>query len=338
MIAVTGGTGLVGTHLLLHLLQKKEKVKVLKRDNSSTDFVKKVFSWYVDNPDEYFSKIEWVNGDILDIFSLEELFEGVDKVYHTAAMVSFEKDDRDILLKTNIEGTANVVNSLLEKKNVKLCHVSSIGSLGRTSNEKKYITEKTHFSSSVNPSIYSISKFESEREVWRGINEGLKAVIVNPSVILGPGDWNTGSAKLFKTVFEGLKYYTSGTNGFVDVNDLVEIMITLEDSDISGEQFIVSSENVSYKELFIWMAESLGVKPPGKKAGKFLSAVAWRALKIKSVITGKKSSITKETANTARQTYLYDNSKLLKYIDFKYTPVKETVERTAKLFLEDNGF
>jgi nucleoside-diphosphate-sugar epimerase len=336
MIAVTGGTGLVGAHLLLHLLKKGEKVKALKRKNSSIKLVEKVFSYYCEQPEKYLSQVIWTEGDILDYFSLEDAFEDVNKVYHCAAMVSFESEDKSLLLKTNIEGTANVVNVLLKDKTVKLCHVSSIGALGRASDSKKMITEKTHFSSSVNPSVYSLSKYESEREVWRGIIEGLNAVIVNPSVIIGPGDWNKGSSKLFQTVFNGLKYYTGGVNGFVDVNDLVKIMITLTDSSVNGEQFIVNSENVPYKQIFEWIAQALMVKPPDREAGRVLSELAWRILKIKKIITGKKSSITKETAKTARQIYKYDNTKLLNYIDFKYTPVKETVYKTAEFFLNEN--
>jgi nucleoside-diphosphate-sugar epimerase len=337
MNTVTGGTGLLGAHLLFHLLQKVEKVRALKRKDSSLKLVKRVFSWYTNDPESLLSKIEWVDGDILDIFSLEKLFDGAQNVFHTAARVSFDKNDRELLLKTNIEGTANVVNVLLEMKDVKLCHVSSIGAFGRVSDRKKLITEKTHFSTSENPSVYSISKYESEREVWRGIVEGLDAVIVNPSIILGPGNWNKGSSKLFTTVYKSLNFYTGGENGFVDVNDLAKIMIRLMESDISGEQFIVSAENVTYWQFFQWMAEALKVKPPEKKAGKLLSSLTWRALKVKELVTGEKSSITRETAQTAQQVYRYDNSKLLKTIDFKYTPIKQTIQKTATIFLREHA-
>ncbi len=335
MNAVTGGTGLVGAHLLYKLTAQGKKVKALKRKNSSTELVRKVFSWYADDPEQLLSQVQWVEGDLLDIFSLETFFEKADVVYHCAAMVSFEGKDQTILLKNNIEGTANVVNTLLGYPGVKLCYVSSIGALGRVSDSKKLITEKTHFSSSVNPSVYSVSKYEAEREVWRGMEEGLLAVIVNPSIILGPGDWDKGSTKLFSTVYNGLHFYTGGINGFVDVNDLTEIMIRLVEKNVFGEQFIISAENVSYEQLFNWMAEALQVKPPKHKAGKFLSGLAWRALKVKSLATGKTSSITRETAQTAQQIYRYDNRKLFRYLDFKYTPVRETVQKTAAIFLKE---
>jgi nucleoside-diphosphate-sugar epimerase len=201
----------------------------------------------------------------------------------------------------------------------------------------KLIDENTHFSTSLSPSVYSVSKYESEREVWRGIEEGLDACIVNPSVILGPGNWEKGSAKLFKTVFDGLKFYTAGMNGFVGVDDLVEVMLRLMKEHVMGERFIVSAENVSYRQLFEWMAESLGVSPPRWKAGPVLSGMAWRALQLRQHLTGKRSSITKETAKTAQQIYRYNHSKLKNKLDFTFIPIREVVEKTAKMFLEDHG-
>ena len=337
MIAVTGGTGMVGAHLLFELLKKGEKVRALKREHSSLKEVKRLFERKNGEGRRMFSEIEWVEGDLLDLPSLERLFEDVDEVYHTAALVSFEGGDKNRLLENNIEGTANVVNLLLDKKGVKLCHVSSIAALGRMSDVHKLIDENTHFSTSLSPSVYSVSKYESEREVWRGIEEGLDACIVNPSVILGPGNWEKGSAKLFKTVFDGLKFYTAGMNGFVGVDDLVEVMLRLMKEHVMGERFIVSAENVSYRQLFEWMAESLGVSPPRWKAGPILSGMAWRALQLRQHLTGKRSSITKETAKTAQQIYRYNHSKLKNKLDFTFTPIREVVEKTAKMFLEDHG-
>lgn len=334
MILVTGGTGFLGSHLLYHLCKSGHNVKALKRQSSSLQLTKKVFSYYDKNPEPLFSKIEWVEGDVLDIFSLLDALDGIKLVYHTAAIVSFENSQKNRMLKTNVNGTANVVNAALEKKVSKLCFVSSIASLGRASGNEP-VDEETHFSNSINPSAYSISKFESEREVWRGINQGLNAVIVNPSVILGPGNWDEGSAKLFQTVFNGLKFYTTGSNGFVDVNDVANAMILLMESGIKNERFIINAENVTYKDLFTKMARALGVTPPNIKAGPYMSAFYWRILKAKSLFTGKTPAVTKETARTAQQNYQYNNGKLLKFIDFEYTPIRESVERTAKIFLKE---
>jgi len=335
MILVTGGTGFVGAHLLYHLAKNGKKVKAIKRSNSSLQLTEKVFRWYDKEASKLLSNIEWAEADVLDLHSLLEVFEGVRQLYHTAAMVSFEPSEKELLLKTNISGTANVVNAALDKKIDKLVFVSSIAALGRSSDEK-LIDEETHFSSSVNPSTYSISKFESEREIWRGIHEGLNAVIVNPSVILGPGDWETGSAKLFQTVKNGLKFYTTGSNGFVDVNDVARAMIILMESNVTNERFLVTAENINYKQLFFWMAEELGVPTPKYKAGTLLSSFYWRALKARKLLTGKTAVITKETAKTAQQVYRYDNSKFQNAFDFQYIPVHESIKRTAKIFLEES--
>lgn len=335
MILVTGGTGLLGGHLLYHLTRTGKEVKAIKRENSSIDLTKKIFSYYTENPENQLSKIKWIVADVLDISSLRVAFKDVTELYHAAAMVSFEPRTKQQIYKTNVAGTANVINIALEQKITKLCHVSSIAALGRTSDGKP-VTESTHFSASVKPSAYSISKFESEREVWRGIHEGLNAVIVNPSVIIGPGNWNEGSAKLFQTIYNGLKFYTKGANAFVDVNDVAKAMILLMESNISGEQFIISAENVTYKQLFIWMAGALKVEPPKYEAGTLLSAIYWRLLAVKSFFTGNNPSVTKEAAHTAQQIYNYDNGKLLKYFDFQYLPIRESINKTATLFLKDN--
>ncbi len=332
MILITGGTGFLGAHLLYRLVHNGKKIRALKRSGSSMDLVDRVFKR--NNATALLQSIEWFEVDLPDMYALSEAFKGVTHVYHTAAMVSFDPSDRDLMMKTNIEGTANVVNIALEKNIDKLCFVSSIAALGRTDNNKP-VDEETHFSTSVNPSFYSVSKYESEREVWRGIHEGLNAVIVNPSVILGAGNWNSGSSKLFQTVYNGLKFYTSGSNGFVDVDDVARAMIMLMEDDVTAERFILNAENVSYQQLFVWMAESLKVDAPKRKAGRLLSAVYWRLQKINSMLTGKAPLVTKESAQTAQQHYHYNNQKFLTRFDFKYKPVKQTINEAASLFLKE---
>ena len=307
-ILVTGGTGLVGAHLLFELTAKGAKVKALKRKNSSLSLVQKVFKNHGSFHVKQWDLITWYDGDVLDIGSLEDAFDGVGYVYHAAAVVSFQGADKSIIAKTNHSGTANIVNMALEKKITKLVYVSSIGTLGRAERDEE--VNETHFWSNKKSSVYSTSKFNAEQEVWRGMAEGLNAVIVNPSIIIGPGDWSHGSPQLFSTVWNGLKFYTTGTNGFVCVNDVAKIMILLMNSGIHGERFIVSSENVSYKQLFIWIAEELGVKGPKFKAGSVLSAISWRFLAFKSILTRKNPTITRETAQTAQQNYRYSNKKI----------------------------
>lgn len=334
-ILVTGGTGFVGAHLLYHLTLGENRVKALKRPSSSTSLTRRIFGYYQPFDLAQWELIDWIDGDIMDISSLQIAFEGVDQIYHAAAIVSFQGNDKTQIQRINQVGTANVVNIALEKNIAKLLFVSSIGTLGRAE-KADLVTEET-FWNNKKTSVYSKSKYEAEQEVWRGMAEGLNAVIINPSIILGPGDWSHGSPQLFQTMFKGLKFYTSGSNGFVGVNDLAQVMIVLMNSKIVGERFIISTDNISYQQLFNWMADALNIKRPNIKAGKFLSAISWRLLGIKGLITGKKSSITKETAQTANQLYRYSNEKIKAAIGFEFTPIKTCVEETAKLFLRDRN-
>jgi len=332
MILVTGGTGLVGSHLLYELVQAGEKPIALKRSSSDISRLNIVFSHYSVNADQLCQNIKWIDGDILDYQSVLDAMEGITQVYHCAASVSFQASDKNTLVNTNIEGTTNVVNAALENKIEKLVHVSSIGALGRA-DTTGLVTEETHWNNKKS-SVYSTSKYHAEMEVWRGVAEGLNAVIVNPSIILGPGDWKSGSSKLFSTMYNGLKFYSMGTNGFVDVTDVAKSMIRLMDSNISGERFILNSENISYKNFFHWMAESLEVNPPPFKASKFLSGIGWRLLWLKGIITGKKSTITKETAETANQVYKYSNKKIIEKTGINFISVKESVRKNSKIFLQ----
>ena len=333
MILVTGGTGLVGAHLLYHLINQGENPKALKRQSSDIQNTKNIFSYYSDDYENLFSRIQWVDGDILDYNSILLAMEGIDNVYHAAASVSFQSSDKLSLVSTNIQGTANIVNAALEMKAQKLVHVSTIGSLGRAESNG-IVTENTKWNSK-KTSVYSTSKYQAELEVWRGIAEGLNAVIINPSIILGPSDWNSGSAALFKTIDNGLKFYSIGSNGFVDVEDVVKVMDLLMKSDVSSQRFIINSENISYKQFFYWMADSLNVERPKYKATKFLSAIVWRILWVKGLVSGKKSTITKETAETACQLYNYSNDKITKEIGFDFMPIKESINKNAKFFLRD---
>ncbi len=333
MILVTGGTGLVGAHLLYSLVARGEAPIALKRTTSDIKKTKKVFSYYSNDYNELFNKITWVDGDVLDYISVSDAMHGVTKVYHTAASVSFQSSDKQTLKKTNVVGTANIVNAALKNNITKFVHVSSIGALGRAESNGP-VTEDTHWNSKKS-SVYSTSKYNSEMEVWRGIAEGLNAVIINPSIILGSGNWDSGSSKLFSTMYNGLKFYSTGSNGFVDVKDVVEIMIQLMESDITGERFIVNSENVSYKQLFYWMANSLNIRAPKYKAGKVLSEIGWRALSVVGFVTGKQSTITKETAETANQLYNYSNNKIKQQLNFSFISVEDSIEKNAKFFLKD---
>jgi nucleoside-diphosphate-sugar epimerase len=334
MIFVTGGSGLVGSHLLFDLVSSGKQVRALKRKNSSIELTKKIFGYYSNDTEKLLNFIEWIEGDVMDIYSLYDAMQDIDQVYHAAAMVSFHPSDQKEMMKINVDGTANVVNACLYKNVKKICYVSSIATLGRTDNDE-LVNEETQWKNSKNNSQYSISKYGAEREVWRGTIEGLPAVIVNPSVIIGPGDWKKGSSQLFQKLWDGLKFYTDGVNGYIDVRDVSKAMILLMESDIANSRFILSSENLDYLELFTMISEGLNKKIPSIKANYLLSQFAWRAEKLRSSITGKKPLITKETARTAFHKYYYSNEKIKKALNFEFIPMPQSISDTSKLFLKD---
>jgi len=333
MILVTGATGLIGSHLIYRLLQQNKKVVALKRENSDLKKIKKIFSFYTNNVEELFAKIEWRNADILELYELQKAFEGIEMVYHCAAMVSFDSKMKKQIIDNNVNGTANVVNTALEFKIKKLCHVSSIASLGSKTSDN--INETTERDFSLKYSSYSESKYNSELEVWRGIEEGLNAVIVNPSVVLGPGDWQNGSPSIFYNVWKGMSFYTNGITGYVDVNDVVNIMIELMKSNITSERFILNAEDLSFKEIFTKMAISLEKKPPKYNANKLLLNLAWRLDKLKSYLPRQKSTLTKEAASSANQISRYSNQKVVNTINYKFQDIDETIKNVSQILKKD---
>ena len=312
MILVTGGSGLVGSHLIPFLLKEGKKVRALYRHNppAVTD-----------------ANLEWFQGDILDVFDVEAALVGVTHVYHCAAMVSFNPKDKKQLYQTNVEGTANIVNACLDAKVQKLLHVSSVAALGRFGEEKP-IDETRKWEDKTAGSVYAQTKYLSEMEVWRGVGEGLNAVIVNPSIILGAADWHKGSAAIFKSAYNEFPWFTNGITGFVDVADVVKAIVLLMDSSISGERFILNGGNVGYKQIFTQIAIEFGKKPPRKEVTKTMAEVVWRMEALKELITNKKPLLTKETAHTAQIKVHFDNSKLLKALpSFKYATIENTIKR-----------
>jgi nucleoside-diphosphate-sugar epimerase len=281
------------------------------------------------------SSIQWLEGDVTEVYTLQDAMQGVEVVYHCAGKVSFNRGDDAALFRINTDGTANVVNEALIAGVKKLCHVSSIATLGRTDGDAP-VDEETHWRNSSDNTPYAISKYSGEREVWRGIAEGLPAVIVNPSVIIGAGDWNQSSAKLFRTVDKGLKYYTEGVNGFVDVRDVARCMVLLTESDTVNERFILSSENLSYRELFNTMADALRKPRPNIRVGVILSEIAWRWESVKSLLTGQSSVITRETAKTANSKFFYKNNKLRERLNFSFLPMKQSIHDAAFYYKKEN--
>jgi len=316
MILVTGATGLLGTELIKQLSAEGKALKALYRNTP---------------PSFQHPSIQWIEGDILDVVYMDELLSGdIETVYHCAGLVSFSPKQRELLYKINVEGTANVVNACLNNNIRKLVHVSSVASIGRSVNNA-VIDESTVWNSGDKNSEYAKSKRQGEIEVWRGIAEGLNAVIVNPSIILGAGDWNTGSTKIFKTVYDELAWYSTGINGFVDVKDVAKAMILLMDSSINEQRFIVSSNNIDYKTMFTAIATAWNRKPPYKEVTPLLGSIVWRLIKLRSMFSSEIPLITKETVTTALEKYYYNNDKLLKALPmFQYHSTEDTLKRICQ--------
>lgn len=337
MILVTGGTGLIGSHLLYNLVSSGKKVKALKRKTSNIQNTLKTFSYYSEKPDSLFSKIEWVDGDILDYDSIESLMKGVTEVYHCAAIVSFSKSDHKQMIYSNVEGTAIMIDAAVNAGVKKFCHVSSVAALGNSPDGN--INERTNWQAGKKPTAYSQSKFYSEMEVWRGIEEGLNAVIVNPSIVLGPGNWNSGSSKLFTTVWNGLKFYTKGVTGYVDARDVTKAMILLMDDknfdSCKNSRYLLNAGNLSYRQLFNEIAEALGKPKPKFYAPPLLTGIAWRATTLFKLFSKKDSGITRETAKSAHSRKNFNGSKIERKIGFNYLPLPETIKHTAEILKEE---
>jgi len=322
-VLITGGTGFLGAYIIKALIGKGYAVRAIRRSNNFPAFIHK----------EIFDKVEWVEGDILDVVSLEDAMEGVSTVVHSAAIVSFSEKHRKQMYLVNVEGTANVVNIALEKDIKRFVHISSIAAVGRKGDGGHVNEEKKWEESKVN-THYAKSKYRSELEVWRGMSEGLNAVILNPSTLLGYGDWNSGSSAIFKNVYNEFKWYTSGINGFVDVEDVAAITVLLMESDITEERFIINGDHWPFRKLMDVMAENFKKKKPAKEASAFLLDIAWRMEKIKSFFTGKKPLLTKESAKVATSKTYFENDKFLAaFPKFRFTPLDQTISKACGKYM-----
>ena len=331
MILVTGGTGLLGTHVLLELLSRGKEIRAIKRSTSDLEMVRSVFKFYLkDKAESEFNKIVWVDGDLNDIVSLDDAMKGCSIVYHCAALVSFKKRDFKKLIKVNKEGTRNVVNCCLTNDIDHLVYVSSTAAIGR-SEKQEFYDEEGKWENSPNNTGYAISKYLAEMEVNRGIEEGLDAVIVNPSVILGAGDWDDSSISIFKVVKKGLKFYTLGVNAFVDARDVASIMAELSERRIFNERFLTISENLIFQDLFIKIANAFKVKPPSIKVKPWMAAIAWRVEGFLRLF-GRKQNITRETARSSMNVTKYSNEKIKDRLNYSFISIDDSVKNAVNYF------
>lgn len=334
MVLVTGGTGMVGAHLLLHLLQKNIPIKAIRRPNSNLQSVKKVFTYYIENADNLFQQIKWVEADLNDIPALETAFKGVEYVYHAAALISFDPGDYKRLYKINTKGTANIVNLCIEKGIKKLCYVSTIGTIGK-SPEGAMATEENEWSEQ-EVNVYALTKYQAEMEVWRGSQEGLPVVILNPGVIIGPGFWDNGTGDLFTTANKGYKYYPPGGTGFISIHDVIHIMVTLMNSEISDERFITVAKNLTFKEILQLMAEALGRQKPKKELKPWQLEIGRWFDWLRNLFTGQGRRITRNAIQSLKHRELYSNEKIKIQLNLNFEPLDDTIKFCCAKFREEN--
>ncbi|MFV8465508.1 NAD-dependent epimerase/dehydratase family protein [Flavobacterium sp. LB1P62] len=333
MILVTGGTGLVGAHLLLHLIESGsiggEKVRAIYRDAKSIEKTKNLFSLY--RKLDLFDTIEWIQADIIDIPALEKAFEGIDSVYHCAAMISFDPKDEDLIRKINIEGTANIVNFCIANTIKKLCFISSTAALGDLASHEKVVTEETEWNPEKSHNDYAISKYGAEMEIWRGQQEGLQVIILNPGVIIGPGFWEQGSGQLFAKVKKGLSFYTLGSTGFVAVPDVVRIATQLMESEIYNERFTLIAKNIVFRDILNSIADSLLTKRPTIHAKPLFMKICCKMDWIASAIFMQKRRLTSATAKASYSKNEYSNEKIKNALNTEFLDIHQYIKAISIL-------
>lgn len=330
MVLVTGGSGLVGSHLLLELLRSGQQVRALCRPGSNLGRVQDLFEWYGPEAVRLFKDIHWVQGDLNDIPSLESAMEGVTEVYHCAALISFDPRQEERLLKVNAEGTRNIVNLCLDKGVTHLYYTSSVAAVGGSSG---ILSENDHWDPA-QTNVYATSKYLAEMEVWRGGQEGLKTVIINPGIILGPGYWESGSGRIFTRVAAGLKSTPPGGNGFVGVWDVVRALKELSQAGAFNERFILVAEGWEYFELMKRIAGLLELPAPVNTLSPWQLELFWRLDWMWSRFTGRERRLSKAIARSLQQPVRYSSEKIRKRVGFEFQPVAEVLSRCAENFRE----
>ena len=322
-VLVTGGTGFLGAYIIRELIEKGYEVRAIRRSAKLPFYI----------PATIFDKVEWMDGDVLDVISLDEAMEGMDAVIHAAGLISFLKKDRQAMYKVNVEGTANVVNIAMEKNISRFVHISSVAALGRTAHGGHVDEEKKWEESKMN-THYAKSKYKAELEVWRAMGEGLNAVILNPATILGYGDWNNSSCTIFKSSYNEFNWYSPGINGFVDVDDTARATVLLLESGHTEQRYIINGDNWYFKKLLETIADGFGKKRPSRQTTPLLVALAWRMEKLKSFFSGNRPLLTRESARVAHSKTYFDNDKILKALPgFSFTPLQESIQKACENYL-----
>jgi dihydroflavonol-4-reductase len=335
MIVVTGGTGLLGGHLLLELINTDDTIRVIIRKDSKPEKVFSVWKHYHSDPQALLKRFQWYPADMINMAEMNDAIENASQVYHCAGFVSFDPGKKRKLWETNVNITANLVNTCLAHSNLKLVHVSSVATINNPGDDTQSNEQSSWLVSG--KSGYAATKTRGELEVWRGITEGLNAVIVNPTVILGPGAWDKSSARIFDILYRGLRYYTTGITGYVDVRDVVRAMIELMHSNISGERFVLNAVNLTFKELFEKISLALKIKAPSHVASPFITSLAWKAEWLLSLLTGHKPRVTRVSARSAHARQEYSSEKICTQLGFSFRDINETIRDVAECYLKEKN-
>ncbi|OYU97345.1 MAG: hypothetical protein CFE21_03375 [Bacteroidetes bacterium B1(2017)] len=336
MVLVTGATGFLGSHLVCQLLANEQIVRACRRKHSDSKEFNFIFEHYFSEPSVQTAmqkNLQWVETDVLDLDTLGAAMKDIEWVYHCAALVSFEAKDRELLMQVNVEGTANVVNLCLLNGVKNLCYVSSIASLGRTKSGAT-MNEDSKWENSKLNSNYAISKYRAELEVWRGSEEGLEIVMVNPGVIIGVGDFKKGSNALIHSMYSGMPMYSMGVNGYVDVKDVASAMLKLVQSNIRNRRFVLVGANMRFRELFFMIADGFNKRRPFIKVTPILAAISWRVVWVMRLFSKKGLAITRETARAAINESYYDATRIQTELGFAFTPIQETVQDCCTAYIK----
>jgi nucleoside-diphosphate-sugar epimerase len=330
---VIGANGLVGSHVILHLLKSGKRATAISRNGQPFSLFYTLMDWYGLSSQECDNLITWKKADVTDVYSFEDIISKNAIVYHCAALVSFHDDDKVEMDRINILGTANVVNVCNEKQVRKLAYISSVSTLSMKENTN-VLDEESYWKTNGKETNYARSKYLAEMEVWRGIEEGLNAVMVNPTIIIGPHDFSKGSVQLINTIFEGLKFYPSGSTGFVDANDVAKAIIELAESNLNAQRYILNGANLSYHDFFVMVCRSFNISLPKWEVNSWMSGIAWRLDKLRAFIFRIRPLITKETANASSQKRMYNSSKIIETLSFSFIPASEFINNTCSFYLK----
>jgi nucleoside-diphosphate-sugar epimerase len=334
MILVTGGTGLVGSHLIYQLTLENNVIRATHRADSDIERVKLLFKFYSKDYNQLFKKIEWIEADLNNLSQLQDAFKDISFVYHCAAYISFDPSSYETLRRVNIRGTANIVNLCIKNKIKKLCHVSSVATLGYNIKE---IDENNYWDGNKHKSAYAISKYGAEMEVWRGVQEGVKSVIINPGVIIGPGFSKSAFGTIIKMVTNKKRFHTCGKTGYVDVRDISNIMIRLMNSKIENERYILVNKNLSYKKVIDMVSSNLGLKNKSTFVSKSKLKIALVFDLVSSKFFNKERKLSKALCKTLTRNFNYSSKKIKKNLNFEFTSILETFEKSCQFYSQEKS-